>query len=81
MLTSTSYQGVVKDGVIRLRDVRLPEGTPVLVRIAEEPVADEVVQQFEARNQRALQAAGRFHSGTADLSTEHDRYLLEAYHG
>ncbi|MBP7686939.1 MAG: hypothetical protein KA765_03490 [Thermoflexales bacterium] len=81
MLIPTSYQGIVKDGVIRLRDVRLPEGTPVLVRIAAEPSSGEVVQQLEARKQRALQAAGRFHSGTADLSTEHDRYLLEAYHG
>ena len=31
MLTLTSYEGVVQDGMIRLRDVRLPEGTKVLV--------------------------------------------------
>ena len=31
MLTLASYQGVVQDGVIRLREARLPEGTRVLV--------------------------------------------------
>ncbi len=33
----------------------------------------------EERKNRALAAAGRFRSGTADLSSEHDRYLAEAY--
>jgi hypothetical protein len=45
MLSLTSYQGVVQNGVIRLRDVRLPEGTPVLVVIAEArtlPVEEQV---------------------------------------
>ncbi len=44
MLTLASYQGVVQDGVIRLRDARLPEGTPVLV-VAEAqtlPVEEQV---------------------------------------
>ena len=30
------------------------------------------------RRRRAIAAAGRFHSGAADLSSEHDRYLDEA---
>ncbi|NOX62332.1 MAG: CopG family transcriptional regulator [Chloroflexi bacterium] len=34
---------------------------------------------MEERRQRALQAAGRFHSGVHDLSENHDRYLAEAY--
>ena len=45
MLTLTSYQGVVQDGVIRLREARLPEGTPVLVVVAETrmlPVEEQV---------------------------------------
>ena len=33
----------------------------------------------EERKRRALAAAGRFHSGLTDLSTEHDRYLAEAF--
>jgi Arc/MetJ-type ribon-helix-helix transcriptional regulator len=33
----------------------------------------------EERKRRAIAAAGRFHSGHGDLSTEHDRYLSEAY--
>jgi len=28
---------------------------------------------------RAIAAAGRFHSGQYDVSTEHDHYLAEAY--
>ncbi len=33
----------------------------------------------EERKRRALAAAGRFRSGLGDLSTDHDRYLNEAY--
>jgi len=33
----------------------------------------------EERKRRAIAAAGRFRSGMPDLSTEHDRYLSEAY--
>ena len=31
------------------------------------------------RKRRALEAAGRFSSDVTDLSTQHDRYLAEAY--
>jgi hypothetical protein len=31
------------------------------------------------RRQRALLAAGRYSSGETDISTEHDKYLTEAY--
>lgn len=31
------------------------------------------------RRRRAIQAAGRFGCGQKDLSTDHDRYLAEAY--
>jgi len=33
----------------------------------------------QERRRRAIDAAGRFHSGLQDLSTDHDRYLNEAY--
>lgn len=33
------------------------------------------------RRRRALAAAGRFRSGLTDLSTEHDKYLDDAYAG
>ena len=33
----------------------------------------------EELKRRALQAAGRFHSGVHDLGVEHDRHLLKAY--
>ncbi len=34
---------------------------------------------IEERRRRALAAAGRFSSGLRDLSTEHDKYLAEAF--
>jgi hypothetical protein len=33
----------------------------------------------EERKQRAIRAAGRFRSGHADVSVDHDRYLAESY--
>ncbi len=81
MAALTSYQGIVKDGVIRLRDVRLPEGTAVLVSVAETQTPAEAMISREERKRRAIAVAGRFRSGLADLSVEHDRYLTEAYEG
>jgi hypothetical protein len=77
MLALTSYPGIVQDGVIRLRDIRLPEGTPVLVHVA--ATATETAVHNQERKRRAIAAAGRFRSGLANLSVEHDRYLPEAY--
>ena len=50
MLTLASYQGVVQDGVIRLRDARLPEGTKVLVVAVESTLLplDEQIRRLEA---------------------------------
>ena len=33
----------------------------------------------EDRKRRAIAASGKFRSGLSDLSTDHDRYLGEAY--
>lgn len=33
----------------------------------------------EERRQRAMEAAGKFHSGVSDLSGKHDKYLIEAF--
>ena len=35
----------------------------------------------EDRIRRAIEAAGRYRSGAADGSTEHDRHLAEAFRG
>ena len=45
---------------------------------------DELLQKavgtdMAERRRRALAAAGRFHSGATDISTNHDDYLAEAY--
>jgi hypothetical protein len=48
------------------------ESVDLLIRTA--GLVDE-----EERRRRALEAAGRFHSGQPDLAAEHDRYLAEAY--
>jgi hypothetical protein len=34
---------------------------------------------IETRRRRAIAAAGCFHADRLDISTEHDRYLVEAY--
>ncbi len=34
----------------------------------------------QERRQRALDVAGRFSSGLGDVSSEHDRYLADAYY-
>ena len=39
------------------------------------------VLSHEDRVHRAIDAAGRFRSGTADGPTNHDRHLTEAYRG
>ncbi len=33
----------------------------------------------EQRRARAIEAAGKFHSGISDISVKHDRYLAEAF--
>ena len=33
----------------------------------------------EERRRRAIAVAGRFHSGSSDLSTKHDEYLSKVY--
>jgi hypothetical protein len=47
------------------------EGVDFLIRTA--GVGDK------ERRERALAAAGRFHSGYSDLAAEHDRHLAQAY--
>jgi hypothetical protein len=48
MLSLTSYQGVVHNGVIRLRDVRLPEGAQVVVVVASALPVEEQVSRLQA---------------------------------
>lgn len=45
---------------------------------------DELLQKavgtdMVERRRRAIAAAGRFHSGKTDISTNHDEHLAEAY--
>jgi glycerol dehydrogenase-like iron-containing ADH family enzyme len=42
-------------------------------------IKSAVLVDVEERRRRALAAAGRFSSGLQDLSTEHDKYLAEAF--
>ena len=48
------------------------QGVDVLIR-------SQGVIDAEERRRRAIAAAGRFRSGQADLSVEHDGYLAEVY--
>ncbi len=36
---------------------------------------------IEERRRRAIAAAGRFRSGTSDVSAKHDEYLAEVFQG
>jgi predicted DNA-binding ribbon-helix-helix protein len=42
-------------------------------------IRSSALVDIEERRKRALAAAGRFSSGLRDLSTEHDKYLAEAF--
>ena len=42
-------------------------------------IKSAVLVDVEERRRRALAASGRFSSGLQDLSTEHDKYLAEAF--
>jgi hypothetical protein len=42
-------------------------------------LVDEGPESRDAVKRRVLAAIGRYHSGPADLATEHDKYLEEAY--
>ena len=51
-----------------------------LIREAIDLLAGRAPERGEdSRRQRALAAAGRFRSDRTDLSTEHDRYLDDAF--
>lgn len=89
MLTLTSYQGVVQDGVIRLRDVRLPEGAAVLVVVAEAqtvPVEEQVRRlqtlPLEERQRRfdALAERAEQYQAEVDIDTVSDEELNEIIH-
>ena len=55
MLTLTSFQGVVQNGVIRLRDVRLPEGTQVVVVAVAETQMVPIEEQLQRLQGRPLE--------------------------
>ena len=48
-------------------------------RSVDELLQEAVGTDIAERRRRALAAAGRFHSGKTDISTNHDDYLAEAY--
>jgi predicted DNA-binding protein len=51
-----------------------------LIRQAVDSFLDKVIEiDRDDQKQRAIAAAGQFHSGLGDLASDHDRYLGEAY--
>jgi Ribbon-helix-helix domain len=48
-----------------------------LVRRGLIPLLRSGSTEHEARARRAVEVIGRFHSGKADISTHHDRYLAD----
>ena len=67
---------------VRLRALAAERGSSIS-RLVREGV-DNVLAQIELgapsdRAQRAIAAAGRFHSGRSDVARRHDDYLVTAY--
>lgn len=65
-----------------LKTLAIDQQRPVAALIREG--IDYLIQQsghvdIAERRRRAIAAAGRFHSGQTNVSTEHDRHLAEAY--
>jgi predicted DNA-binding ribbon-helix-helix protein len=68
----------------QLKDLARRRGVAVAALIREG--ADLVIRSSgtvdeEQRRRRAMEAAGRFHSGHRDLAAAHDRHLAEALKG
>lgn len=63
----------------RLRHAATQRGVSMahLIREAVDAYVPDAAADREPRVQRALAAAGRFHSGVSDLSEQHDEYLTE----
>ncbi len=63
----------------KLRRVAASRGVSVsaLIRAGVERILDE--DDPDRPRERALAVVGRFSSGVSDVSTEHDRYLDDAY--
>jgi predicted DNA-binding ribbon-helix-helix protein len=72
----TAQQAKAIKKIARARHLSVAE----LIRQAvDNLIKASTVIDVEERRKRALDAAGRFHSGLRDLSTEHDKYLEEAF--
>ena len=65
-----------------LKRIAASEGKSVaelIRRSIEVMLRSKSVMSEDEKRQRAIAAAGKFSSEDVDLSTEHDRYLSEAY--
>jgi predicted DNA-binding protein len=65
-----------------LRQISREQGRPVaeLVRRAVDVLLRSRGQPSrEDLKRRAMEVIGRFHSGKSDVSSQHDRYLADAY--
>ena len=51
----------------------------VIRRAVDEVIITSPAGDSKERHQRALAIAGKFRSGKRDISSNHDRYLAEAY--
>jgi predicted transcriptional regulator len=63
----------------RLASSRQLSMAELIRQAVDQLITTSTVVDREERRKRALDAAGRFRSGLGDLSTEHDKYLEEAF--
>ena len=72
----TAQQAKAIKKIARARHLSVAE----LIRQAvDNLIKASTVIDVEERRKRAIDASGRFRSGLRDLSTEHDKYLEEAF--
>ena len=65
-----------------LKQLAAREGKTVaeLVRLGvDQLISSKRIVDPEELRRRSLSVAGKFHSGDEDLSTDHDRYTVEAF--
>jgi len=80
--TGLTRSQFIRDAVAAWRQGRVPALSVKedQVKYGTPPAADSAdLTDMAERRRRAIAAAGKFRSGTADLSSGHDRYLEEVF--
>ena len=75
----TEEQHKLLKGISKEKNISMAEAVRECVTHYSTNIAGQLVISDEEKYKRALNAAGRFKSGTGDLSSKHDEYLREYF--